>query len=240
MGCASKPLCYNTDMKLKLIAVKPETGNVKTFVFEPEKPVKWIAGQFMHYGLPKPDDVDDTMERYFTISSAPHTGTPQITTRISRTPFKQALKALKIGDTIDAREPEGDFIWEDHDRPMVFIAGGIGITPFHSILAERAHSGKSMNVTLVYANRNQDIIFKEELDALDKAYKDFKIKYIIGHPLDIKAVVKAVPHLEDCMVYLSGAEPMVEEISELLDKEVGLSKSQLKQDFFPGYNYDTF
>lgn len=227
-------------MKLKLIAKRPEAGNAKSFVFEPEKPIKWVAGQYMHYGLPKPDRVDDTMERYFTISSAPHTGTPQITTRVSNSAFKQALDKLEIGDTIDARPPEGDFVWQDSERPIVFLAGGIGVTPFHSIIADRAHNNQPLNLTLVYANRNEEIIFKQELDELAKTHPEFKLHYIIGHPLDLNEITKVVPNLGDCLIYISGAEPMVEEISKRLDEELKIADSQLKQDFFPGYNYDSF
>lgn len=227
-------------MKLKLIAKRLEAGNAKSFVFEPEKPLRWEAGQYMHYGLPKPDRVDDTMERYFTISSAPFTGTPQITTRVSHSPFKQALDKLEIGDTIDARPPEGDFVWQDGERPIVFLAGGIGVTPFHSIITERAHRGQSLGLTLVYANRNEEIIFKEEFDQIAKEHPEFKLHYVVGHPLDLNRVINVVPNLSDCLIYISGAETMVEDISRKLDEDLKIADSQLKQDFFPGYNYDSF
>lgn len=233
-------MAYNTIMKLKLISKRNEAGNAKTFVFEPEKSIKWLAGQFMHYGLPKPDEVTDTMERFFTISSAPYTGTPQITTRISNSAFKQALDDLEIGDTIEATPPEGDFVWQDSDKPIIFIAGGIGVTPFHSILAERAHNGQPLNVTLIYGNRDEQIIFKKELDALAKTHPEFKIKYIIGHPLDFEKLTEAAPDLANSLIYISGAEPMVEEIGHSLDEKLKIADSQLKQDFFPGYNYKDF
>lgn len=227
-------------MKLKLISKHSEAGNAKTFVFEPEKPLKWQAGQFMHYGLPKHANVNDTMQRFFTISSAPHTGTPQITTRVTKSAFKQALDTLKIGDNIEATPPEGDFVWEQSERPIVFIAGGIGVTPFHSIIVDRAYKGLPLDLTLVYGNRNDDIIFKDELDQLAKTHPEFKLKYIVGHPLDLNAIIKAAPNLADSLIYVSGAEPMVEDISKALDEKLKIASSQLKQDFFPGYNYETF
>jgi ferredoxin-NADP reductase len=227
-------------MKLKLISKHDEAGNAKTFVFEPEQPLTWTAGQFMHYGLQKPDGVEDTMERFFTISSAPFTGKPQITTRISRSPFKQALNKLEISDTIEATPPEGDFVWEDSERPIVFLAGGIGVTPFHSIIAERAHKGQRLDLTLIYANRDEEIIFKEELDAIAKAHPEFKLKYVLGHPLDIGKVLQAAPNISDSLIYISGAEGMVEDISRKLDEEAKITNDQLRQDFFPGYNYESF
>jgi ferredoxin-NADP reductase len=166
-------------MKLKLIGTKPEAGNVKSFIWQPEQPVEWIAGQFMHYSLKMPDG--SINKHYFTVSSPPHTGTPQISTRISESDFKQTLNSLKIGDFIEATPPDGDFVWEDSDKPILFIAGGIGVTPFHSILLDRDHNNLPLNLTLVYASRDDKIVFKEEFDALAKKHSELTIKYIVGH-----------------------------------------------------------
>lgn len=227
-------------MKLKLLSTHREAGNAKTFVFKPEQPLTWQAGQFMHYHLPKPEGSTDTMKRFFTIASPPHTGTPQITTRISDSQFKQALNVLKVGDSIQATEPEGDFVWQNSDRPIVFIAGGIGVTPFHSILLERQHIELPLNATLIYANRDSQIVFKDQLDALAKSHPEFKVKYIIGEPLTADLLIKTMPGLIDCLVYLSGAEPMVEAIGDELRAKYHLVDEQFKQDFFPGYTEKTF
>src|SRR5690606_35964973 len=69
-------------IKLTLKSVRPEAGNVKTFVFSPESEVSWKAGQYMHYVLPQAEADDRGEERWFTISSAPHEKDLQITTRI--------------------------------------------------------------------------------------------------------------------------------------------------------------
>lgn len=227
-------------MKLKLISKKREVGNVKTFVFEPEQPLVWVAGQFMHYTLPKLKGATDNMKRFFTISSPPHTGKPQISTRVTESAFKQALNAMKVGDFIEATEPEGDFVWQDSDKPIVFIAGGIGVTPFHSILLDRDYHSLPLNLTLIYASRDDKIVFKEEFDALAQKYPELKIKYIVGESLTADLLVEAEPNLKGSLVYLSGAEPMVEAIGDELRAKHGLTDDQFKQDFFPGYTEQTF
>lgn len=233
-----RQISYNTNMNLQLIRTHKEAGNATSFVFQPEKPLTWQAGQFMHYSLPKPVGSKDDMKRFFTISSPPHTGTPQITTRITESDFKQALNSLRVGDSIEATDPEGDFVWQDSAKPVVFVAGGIGVTPFHSILLDRAQKGMPLSVTLLYANRDDQIVFKEELEALAKNHSELKIIYIIGKPLTATTIIEAIPNAYGSLIYLSGAEPMVETIGDELKAK--MPEDQLKQDFFPGYTAQTF
>src|SRR5690348_2113469 len=98
-------------MNLKLIEKKQETLDVVTFVFEPEAPLVWSAGQYIHYIL-RHDSADDRgEERWFTVSSAPYTKHPSITTRFAPehgSSFKAALAKLAVGDSIEMTGVEGD------------------------------------------------------------------------------------------------------------------------------------
>ncbi|HEX4662215.1 MAG TPA: FAD-dependent oxidoreductase [Candidatus Saccharimonadales bacterium] len=222
-------------MKLTLLHKHTEGGDIISFCFKPEKPLDWEAGQFMRWQI----DVDGKpMDHWFTISSAPYEKKTCITTHARDTPFKQALKKLEVGDVIHGFGRDGDFVWQDSDLPHVFIAGGIGVTPFHSIIKQRAHVGQSLPVTLLYANRDDDIAFKAELDAIARAHPEFGLSYLVGKPLTVDIIKQKVPHILDSLVYLSGAEPMVEAIGDQLQK-VGLPAHQLKRDFFPNYTAKT-
>ena len=100
-------------MKLKLAARKKESPGVESFIFKPEKPLVWKAGQFLHYVLNHSSTDDRGSDRWFTIASAPCEKHVMITTRFDSkrsSTFKKTLKALKPGDTIEISDLDGDFI----------------------------------------------------------------------------------------------------------------------------------
>ena len=224
---------------LRLLKKTHLTDNVWTFEFESHPHFSWTAGQYMQVQLPHPNPDKEGTKRFFTVSAAPYTGNPTITTRITETTFKQALVNLPEDGVLNLlARPDGDFIWTDGARPLVFVAAGIGITPFHSILAQRAHDHQPLDVTLVYANRSDAIPFKDEFDAMAASDQKFKIHYITGL-VTASRVAELVPDLHKAMVYVSGPEPMVEALGDQL-KSDGLPESQLKQDYFPNYTDASF
>ena len=141
---------HDTDT-LTLESKENLVDNVWSFRFTTHTPTTWTPGQFIRVELPHDDPDDEGTKRWFTISSTPHDGYIQITTRVTDTTFKQALSALPVGGTINlVEQPDGDFVWQESDKPLVFVAGGIGITPFYSMLKARGHSGQSVLATLIY------------------------------------------------------------------------------------------
>jgi len=170
-------------MKLKFTGYQPVKGNVVSFSFKPETPLSWQPGQYMHYVLPHPDSDDRGTERWFTNSAAPSEGKVMVSTRIDDahgSSFKRALVALRPGDEVEADGPEGDFTVEDESQQYIFVAGGIGITPFRSILTEAHAQGKQLNVDLLYANRDEDIPFKEQLESYAADNPNLIIEYFMG------------------------------------------------------------
>lgn len=223
-------------MKLELIRTEPGVPGVESFFFKPLESFTWKPGQFLHYVLHhEPSDARGS-DRWFTISSAPFEGEVAITTRIAEhgSSFKAALAAMKPGETIEISDIDGDFTIEDPARKYVFIAGGIGITPFHSILKEADHAKQQLEVTLLYANRDEQIPYRAELDAFAKNNPHLNIKYFVGERIDEKAIRDSVPSLSDAFFYVSGPEPMVESFGNLL-KEMGVAPASIRQDWFPGY-----
>lgn len=224
-------------MKLKLINVKDEIADAKTFVFRPEEAVSWQPGQYLHYFLQHPAADDRGIERWFTISSAPYEKNITITTRLASehgSTFKKALMQLKKGDEIEAEGPGGKFILREGDYKHVLIAGGIGITPYRSMLAQLAHEGKNINADLLYANRDENLIFEDELAAIEKKLTDFKIKRFIGGKLIEESDLKEYAGSSRNIFYLSGPYPMVESYKVLLPN-MGVPEENIMTDFFPGY-----
>jgi ferredoxin-NADP reductase len=217
--------------------VKP--GNVNRFIFTPKSPITWKPGQFIHYTLPHDNADDRGDERWFTISSAPFENEVWITTRISQeksSSFKSKLLQLKPGEVIKTDEPDGSFVIDDLTKDYVFVAGGIGITPFRSILNQLHHEGKDITAELLYANRDDNNIpFKDELEAISQAHERFNITYFTGDKKIDEAVLKQVASkLNDPLFYVSGPEPMVEAFETTLEG-MGIDKDHTKFDYFPGY-----
>lgn len=215
--------------------------NVWAFRFKAEPPFSWIAGQFVYVELPHENPDKEGAKRWFTVSSAPFEGIVQITTRVTDSTFKQALAKLEPGDTslqlIDP--PSGDFIWQDSDLPLVFVAGGIGITPFRSILKQRHYDNLPLNVSVVYSSRTNDIPFKDELDQWAADDPHLHVHYLVGEPLAAARLHELLPSLNESLVYVSGPEPMVESVGDQL-RDQGLPDTQLKQDFFPNYDKNNY
>lgn len=219
-------------MKLRLVRKFTEAGNIVSFRFASDETFEWQAGQYQRWQLMVDDKLTD---HWFTISSAPYEKELMITTRVhEESTFKQALDALKADDTIEGSALDGDFIWQESNLPLIFIAGGIGVTPFHSILMQRAHESPTIPVTMLYANATDDIAYKASFDQLSKAHPELSISYIIGQQITKELLAERLPEISRSFVYVSGPEGMVDAVSVEL-KELGVEDHNLKRDWFPGY-----
>jgi ferredoxin-NADP reductase len=228
-----------TKTKLTLKDKHQETLDAVSFRFKSADIKSWKPGQYLHYTLEHPNPDERGIERYFTISSAPFEGHIQITTRFSEksSSFKHALRGLVVGGTIAADGVEGDFVVEDPRRSHVFIAGGIGVTPYRAMLLGMDHDGAPINVDLLYANRDEDFPFKDELEALAGKHSNLRIHYFAGSKrLDERSIRDAVGDLGKPVFYVSGPEPMVEAFDRLL-KRMSVDESRIKRDDFPGYSW---
>jgi ferredoxin-NADP reductase len=227
-------------MVLTLIDKKHLIDNVWRFRFKPDGPFTWTAGQYVRVELPHDSPDAEGTKRWFTNSAAPYEGIMQMTTRLSDSTFKQALAKLEPGDALQLIEPpEGDFVWQDSDLPIVFVAGGIGVTPFHSILKQRVHDQQPLNATLVYGSRTPDVAFKDELAEWQAADPRLKIHYVVGAPLTAESLTRLLPDINRSLVYVSGPDPMVQALSKDLMAH-GLPEAQLKQDKFLNYDQTNY
>jgi ferredoxin-NADP reductase len=226
-------------MKFTLRATKQEVNDTFSFIFAPEQPLLWKAGQLLRYVLNHANPDDRGVERFFSIASAPHEKHVMLTTRFASksSSFKKAFRKLRPGDAIEAHDLEGDFVVDDSMKTFVFIAGGIGITPFRAILLDLDYNKKPLNVQLLYANSDNNFVYREELEALRTRHPEFRIDYIVSpNRIDQKSIPQLVQDIEKPMLYVSGPEPMVESMDETL-KKIGVPEKRIKNDFFPGYEW---
>lgn len=227
-------------MKLILKNKKKEVENTYSFIFESEQSVEWKAGQFFKYHITDPDPDARREDRFFTIASAPFENHIMLTTRFmpdDGSTFKKDLQNLNIGDSVEVSGPGGEFVVEDPIKQYIFIAGGIGITPFRSILLELAHNKKPINVKLLYANKTPDFVYRQELESLKQKNPNFEIYYFVDPKrIDEQAIRYLISDIRSPIYYVSGPEPMVEAIEKML-YQMGIPKEHVQRDYFPGYDW---
>jgi ferredoxin-NADP reductase len=222
-----------------------ETNTVRTFWFRPEKPLRYTAGQFIELTL-KHEDADDRGEkRWFTLSSAPGHELVSITTRYAgdehTSSFKKALFHLEPGATLQMSEPMGDFVLpKDASTPLIFVAGGIGLTPFHSMFLHLAEQPRRRDIKFLYSVRNEeDILFQDAFEAAG-----IHATIIVENPsgawggerghITPEQILGLTTPSSESLIYLSGPEPMIEALAHGLHL-AGIPKRRLVTGYFPGY-----
>ena len=150
-----------------------------TMAFHFEKPASFvfIAGQFIDMDLLNPSETDtEGNTRGFSVASAPYEDTIMVTTRLRDTAFKRVLKTMQLGTEVKIEGPFGDLrLHNNVNRAAVFLAGGIGITPFRSILLDAAKRNLPHHIFLFFSNhRPEDAPFLDELQSLGKQNANYK------------------------------------------------------------------
>ncbi len=216
-----------------------ESGTIKTFKFIPERPVDYIAGQFIEVTLAHSDSDGKGIRRWFTLSSSPTEPEIAITVKFDSTvsSFKQALQRMKSGDTIHISDPLGDFVLPlDDSLPVVWIAGGIGITPFHSMATWLKDTNSKREITLFHSIRNQaEAIFADTMKraGIDEHYLTNTSTGEAAR-LSAKGIVNTLVDPSAAYYYASGPEQMVENLADGLQTN-GIDRQRIITDVFLGY-----
>ncbi len=231
-------------MRVELDHVEDIAENIKTFWFKPERSLRHTAGQFIELRIPHDNKDNRGDKRWFTLSSSPTEPLVSITTKLARengSSFKQALQALDANSEITMSEAMGDFVLpKDATIELVFVAGGIGVTPMRSMIKSLHDTGEKRSVILIYA-----VATAKEFAFVD-IFKTAGVTFIpvIGQPspgwkgetgrLDADRIISLADGHENKYIYLSGPEPMTEALYKEL-KGLGVIKKHLVTDYFPGY-----
>ena len=219
------------------------------FAFEPDRRVTFKPGQYLEWTLPPAHADDRGNRRYFTIASSPTEEVMRLGVKFPDRPssFKRELLDLKIGDVIMAGALAGDFTMpEDSSKKMVWIAGGIGITPFRSMSKYLADRGEKRDAILFYSCKTTpEFAYREIFD--QAAAAGLKTVCAVtedrsapadwsGHRgfIDGQTIVANVPDYRERLFYLSGPRGMVSAFESTLRK-LGVPRAQIKTDYFPGF-----
>jgi ferredoxin-NADP reductase len=187
--------------------------------------------------------------RSFTIASAPHEETLMLATRMRDTAFKRVLRTMPLGTTVKIEGPSGDFILKkDVTRTAIFLAGGIGITPFRSIVHWAAKEKLPDRIVLFYSNRRpEDAPFLAELENLERDNPKYKLIASMtemekSHQpwngetglIDQGMLGRHLKGAGPCVHYIAGPPDMVKGLHEMLNK-AGVDDNDIRAEEFVGY-----
>jgi len=234
---------------LPLLEAKRETPTATTFRFSTEATgFRYRSNQAIRLALPGVEDPWGAV-RAFSLSSSPSEADQiSVTCRISDTPFKQALARLRPGEPAEVYGPLGTFLY-DPTRPAIFLAGGIGITPFRGMLRYAADTGAAAERRLLYSARTpEEIVFRTELDELARSDPRLRVHYTVTRPAESEAVwdgrvgritpawiEEVATSLPSAKFYVAGLPEMVEEMVSTLGGRGGVPPADVLFEMFRGF-----
>ena len=216
-----------------------------TMAFHFDKPTgfKFKPGQAIDVVLLAPTAADASARHTFSIVSAPYENELIVATRMRDTAFKRALKALPIGSRLAIEGPFGSLtLHNDRARPAVFIAGGIGITPFMSMLRQATKERLPQQVLLLYTNRRpEDAAFIDELKGLERQNETFRLIATMTELgdwetglIDGPFIKRVVADLSKPIYYVAGPPGLVEAMRRTLN-DAGVDDDDIRSEDFHGY-----
>ena len=218
----------------------------------------YTAGQFAFFDIGGVDNDPKGPIRHFTISSSPTENFIMFTTRMRDSPFKKRLSILEDGAKVKVRGPEGQFVLHDeHSKPAVFLSGGIGVTPFRSMIKYATDKQLPLKIVMFDSNRDPDgILFKKEFDDWTTLNQNLKIIYTVsedkhdenqsivrnGWKGEYGRINKAMilKYLDNTMInnsifYICGPPSMLKAMQSLLQEELKISEERIRVEEFTGY-----
>jgi ferredoxin-NADP reductase len=233
---------------LSLAGIEKMANGVYDFVFTADYAFPFRPGQYLEWTLGHRYPDNRGNRRYFTIASSPTEPNVRLGVKFydSSSTFKRALAAMKVGGTISASHLAGSFVLpRNKEKKLVFIAGGIGVTPFCSMFRYLLDAREARNIVMLYGNKTlADVAYK---DVFDRAQKELGIKTVyalsdeknpvpgmVSGFIDAKLIAQEVPDYRERTFYISGPHAMVDAFKKTL-VNMGVSRFKIKSDFFPGF-----
>jgi ferredoxin-NADP reductase len=210
--------------------------------------IDFEPGQYFFVTLPDVGHQDERgLRRHITVVTSPNErGVLGLCTRLRDTAFKRSLAELSLGAEVDVEEPKGDFVLpKEIDQPYVFIAGGIGITVFRSMLRYIAEERLPHRVTLVYSNRDQDsAAFLNELSELERDNPNLRLVLTMTDDPAWEGETRRIDadllrdHLDNDLgsfTYLVAGPPAMVEAMEKMLTDAGVHEERIRPERFSGY-----
>ncbi|MBV1706280.1 MAG: RnfABCDGE type electron transport complex subunit D [Hyphomicrobiales bacterium] len=248
---AGNVLAYATNPKssfrFTLLRIEKMAADCYDYVFAVDRRLVFEAGQYLYWTLDVSQPDNRGNRRAFTIASAPNSDEIRLGVKFyaGSSAFKTRLAAMQPGEQIHGSQLAGSFtLPRDPEQKLAFIAGGIGITPFRSMVEDMLNRRDSRSVIMLYGtSRLADIAYS---DVFSEAEQDLglRTRYIVAdetssHPqvrqgmIDGALIAQEIPDFRDRVFYISGPNAMVSQIRQTLSR-MGVARTSIKVDFFPG------
>lgn len=234
--------------RVKLIEKREVAEGTMAFFFEKPKNFRYAPGQFAYYAIGEKGLFKKKITRHFSLVTVPSEERIGFATRMrSASDFKNMLKEYPLGSEVDVDGAYGEFVLERKEtEPLIFLAGGIGITPFFSMLKEETKAPAGRKVTLFYANRNpRSAAFLEELQKMEN--ENVRIVPIMSETelpaqewpgergrIDAALIKKYCPEYQNSRFYIAGPPEMVKAMKETL-LGMDVPSKRIKMENFAGY-----
>ncbi|MFZ5908044.1 MAG: ferredoxin--NADP reductase [Nitrospirota bacterium] len=223
-----------------------------TMAFRFEKPAEYrfSAGQFCFLNLPDAGFSDERgLRRHLSIASSPLENELLFATKMSASAFKQTLRVMRNSTAITIEQPLGHLaLSKSTALPSIFLAGGIGITPFRSMIRYAAEAGTGHTITLFYSNRTpEEAAFLGELEGIAEAHgsirvlptmtrmQESSVKWTgLTGRIDAAMIETHCRDWRDSVFYTAGPPAMVDSMRETLD-EMHIGKDRMHIEKFSGY-----
>lgn len=234
---------------LKLKEIRKLAADTYEFIFAGRVPA-FKPGQYAEWTLAADSSDSRGNRRYFTLASSPTEGDVRLGVKFYANPstYKKYLAAFKTGSSVLAGSIAGDFtLPRSKKKKLVFIAGGIGVTPFRAMVKYLFDKHEQRDVVLFYSNKTQaEIAYKDVFDAAEAAHIGFRAVYTLtdkGVPsswtgargyVDAAMIAREVPDYKERSFFISGPRSMVTAFQQTLH-DMGVPQRRIKTDFFPGF-----
>jgi ferredoxin-NADP reductase len=236
--------------KARLQAQKSLCAGTTAFYFDKPHGLAFQAGQFVNVSLPNPREPDpEGNSRALSIASAPYERNLMVATRLRTTAFKRTLNSLPPGAELLLQGPFGSMtLPRKTTRPAVLLAGGIGITPFRSLVWSETESLSARELFLFYSVRVlEEAAFFEELQQVEQINERYKFICTVTRPqeskiawpgqtgrISIELLSKWIPDLSLPIYYIAGPSPMVIGVRQMLIS-AGVAEEDIRAEEFYGY-----
>lgn len=229
------------EYKVKILKINNIAENTLEVKMEKPQGFEYFAGQYI---LILPEDGAPPPPYAFSLASAPSEKHLAVAMRISDSPFKKNLLEKNLGETLDIRGPFGTFgIHKDINIPAVFIAGGIGITLFRSIILEEKNENFPRRITLIYCNKKiSSAAYYNELEKIQS--KNLRLVNVLEETpknwdgesglLNENIIQKYITDITLPIYFVVGPPIMVEKTEKLL-LDMGIKKTNIRLERFTGY-----